>query len=134
MSLSQDSFDFLDAKHGLVKPATTPELPIVVAQFMGVNGESHLVGEPMGQDLYCDITADGYATKADLDDDLDIMRTKIGKLTGTLVEVHGASTRNWAQCTFLGFQIYPESPFLDGSGVNGWVAKIRLLWRQRKVT
>lgn len=133
MSLSQNSFTFLSAKHMPVIPPGMPDLPIVVGQFMGVKGESHITGELWGQDLFCDASIDGYSTKAALETSLDTLRVKAGRLTGTLIEVIGAGTRNWEQCTFIGFNIYPPGPFLDGSGVNGWVAFLRLLWRQRKV-
>lgn len=133
MSLSQNGFSFLDAKHMPIVPGGPFELPVVNGQFFGVQGESHIIGEPFGRELFCDVTLDGYASTAALEDDLRTLDTKIGKLTGTLSETIGAGTRTFPLSTFLGYQTFPPGAFLDGSGQNGWVIMLRLVWRQRKL-
>lgn len=134
MSLSQDGFSFLSAPHSTVGLASEVDLPIVTQQFMGVRGESHLIGERGGRLLSCEITLE-YSTEANLYAGLQTLDDKIGKLTGTLAVV-GSSTYTFEQCTFLPYQILPidqqgNTIFKDASG-NQWVAFVRLFWRQRK--
>lgn len=132
MSLSHDGFSFFSAKHGPVSVLVGFDLPIVFGQFFGVNGESHLIGDPYGRELSCELVMDGYTGTDDLESDLRTLDTKIGALTGTLTETIGGDDRTWGDCTFLGYQTDPRGPFKDGSGQNGWVLFLRLFWRQRK--
>lgn len=134
MSLSQNGFAFLSARHMPVVPSGPFDLPIVVGQFMGVKGESHIVGQPWGREITCDITIDGYATNQAIEVDLQTLDSKIGNLTGDLTETIGAGTRTYDDCTFLGYQVFPPGIFYDGSGSNGWVCFLRLVWRQRRIS
>lgn len=132
MSLSHDSFTFFSLKHSPIVAVQSFDLPLVIGQFFGVLGESHITGEPFGRELSCDLVFDGYTGGPDaLETDLRTLDSKIGKLTGTLTEVLGSDTRTFPQCTFVGYQALGE-PFRDGSGQNGWVLFTRLFWRQRK--
>lgn len=131
MSLSHSGFSF-DGSHGLIVPLQPFELPVVVGQFFGVRGESHIVGETFGRDISCDITFDGYADLEDLQADMEEIDSKIGVLTGDLTETIGGKTRTFVDCTFMGYQQSPRGPFWDGSGQNGWVIDLRLFWRQRR--
>lgn len=138
MALSQNGFSFFSAKHGNVGQVQPADLPIVTAQFFGVNGETHVIGKPYGRVIGCEIVMDGYDTEADLLNDLDTLSGKIGVLTGTLTQTTG-STCNFPKATFLPFEILQidqqgNTRFLDGSGQNGWVAFVRLFWRQRTLT
>lgn len=130
MSLSQDAFSFLNAPH-LPVVGGRFDLPITVGQFFGVRGESHIIGEPYGRDLSCEITLQNYATIALLEAALHHYAIRAGRLTGTLTETLGGFSRQFPKCTFLGFEPGSE-PFVDGSGVHGWVMFGRLLWRQRQ--
>lgn len=98
---------------------------------MGVLGESHLIDEPKGRNLICEITFQNYATHDLLKADLDTLAAKSGKLTGTLSITLAGNTTTYAKCTYVGVVIAPPGPFFDGSGVHGWVAFAALQWRQR---
>ncbi len=134
MSIVHDGITLaVDDHHGLVTPVAAHELPIAVAKFFGVNGEGHIVaGGQYGRELVCDIMFDGYASRAALQAALDLMdsypRTP---LTGTVVQTIGADVKEEKHCTFIGF-LPSRPPFLDGSGVHGWVQFGTLRWRQRK--
>lgn len=107
------------------------QLPIVTGQFIGVIGESHIIGETYGADLRCDFRFQGYADLASLRADQKTLESKIGKLTGTLSQTVNSSTQTFQCSTFLGFA--PSAPaFFDGSGVYGWVQFGQLFWRQRR--
>lgn len=131
MSLSHDGYAFLSVPHGPIVAEGPFELPIVPGQFFGVAGESHIIGEPYGRNLSCELTLQGYASIAALETALRALDAKAGSLTGTLTETIGANSRTFPQTTFIGFQQSPPGPFLDGSGVYGWVCFGRLIWRQR---
>lgn len=129
MSLSHDGFTFFGHSHGvlLVEPY---DLPIVPGQWFGVAGEAHVVGERYGRILRTRLTFSGYATPQALKTDLDTLKTKIGKLTGTLSVTIGGGTEQYTKTTFLNFE--PEGPpFYDGSNVYDWVQFVQLIWRQR---
>lgn len=115
--------------HGDVMPLEPPQLPITVAQFAGVKGESHIVDEPKGRDLVCRYTMDGFVSRAALDDAINLIHAEAGK-QGT-IEISGNLAREIPNCTFLGF-VHQEA-FIDGSGVNGFVVRGLLRWRQRRV-
>ena len=129
MSLVQDSFTFFNGLHGLISERETGDLPLVIGQFFGVRGESHIVGEQYGSVLTCELILDGYASLAALGNDIVTLKTKRSKLNGTLVEQSaGGFTRSWPNTTFLGFE--EQRPvFFDGSGANGWVQFLNLFWR-----
>lgn len=135
MSLSQDGFSYLSAKHSTVGPASEPELPVVIGQFMGVRGESHLIGERYGRILTAELTLE-YSTEANLYAGLQTLDDKVGKLTGTLTVVGAGSTYTFEQATFISWVPIPFDQqgnfiFKDAAG-NQWVAFVRLFWRQRK--
>lgn len=130
MSLSHDGFTFFSNPSGPIVTAGPHEPQIIVSRFFGLIGESHLLGETWGRDLFCEYRFQGYNTTALLMTDWDTLGQKIVKLTGTLAQTISGNTANFPSCTFLGF--VPSRPmFLDGSGVNGWVQPGRLIWRQR---
>lgn len=131
MSLSHDGYSFLGVPHGTIVAETPFEMPIVLGQFFGVTGEAHIIGEPYGRDLSCELTLQGYASITALQAAIDALDARAGVLTGTLTETISGNSRTFPQTTFIGFQQAPPGPFLDGSGVYGWVCFGRLLWRQR---
>ncbi len=133
MALSHDSYAFFtsgSADHGMVRASGPHDLPIQIGRWFGVVGESHIIGEPDGRNLTCELTLQGYNTTTLLQSDLDALQTQAGQLTGTLTETISGNSRTFAQCTFLGYAATAPA-FLDGSGVNGWVQFGQLLWRQR---
>lgn len=131
MSLSHSGFSFFSHPSGLIAEIAPHQLPIVIQQFLGVNGESHIIGETYGCDLRCEFRFQGYNTIELLRTDKKTLEGKIGKLTGTLTQTISGADNTYQQCTFLGFA--PSGPvFLDGSGVHGYVQFGNLFWRQRK--
>jgi hypothetical protein len=129
MSLTHDGFTFFGHDHSTVL-ADEYDVPVVPGQWFGVAGEAHVVGERYGRRLTCRLTMSGYASPAALKADLDTLKTKIGKLTGTLAVVIAGGTEQYTKATFLGFR--PAAPaFRDGSGQHGWVQFLELMWRQR---
>lgn len=131
MSLSHSSFTFFSNPSGTIQVLDPHRPAISVGQFFAVNGESHIIGETHGADLGCEYRFQGYNTVTLLRDDEKTLESKYGKLTGTLTQTISGNTRTYQQCTFIGFRAF-ESPWLDGSGVNGWIMRGILLWRQRK--
>lgn len=130
MTLSHDSYAFESAPHDPVRYAGAPEQQIVVAQFFGVLGESHITGETWGRDLVCRIRLDGYASTAALQTAIETIESKAMQLTGTLTETIGGNDRTWEQCTFLGIEL-PQDPFNDPH--RNWTQLNAFLrWRQRK--
>ena len=134
MSLSHDGFSYLSAKHSTVGPISEPELQVVIAQFMGVAGESHLVGERAGRVLSARLTLE-YNTEALLYAGIQQLDDKVGKLRGTLSVVGANSTYTFEQATFMSWVFEPigegEVMFKDGASGH-WIAFVRLFWRQRK--
>lgn len=131
MSLTHDGFAFFSHDHGLVTAETDFEMEVITGQFMGVLGESHLIDEPKGRLLGCDITFTDYSDYSDLEDDMLTLASKAGRLTGTLTQTIGSDSTTFAKCTFLGLTQSPRGAFFDGSGVHGWTLFARLHWRQR---
>lgn len=135
MSLSQDGFSYLSAKHSTVGPISEPELQIVISQFMGVRGESHLIGERTGRMLSGKLTLE-YNTELLLYGAIQTLDDKVGRLRGTLTVVGAGSTYTFEQATFISYVFEPvdqDGNVMFKDGVSGkWIAFVRLFWRQRK--
>lgn len=129
MSLDHDGFAFGSPLHDPIQTGES-DVPIQRQQNAGVLGEAHLIGEAQGRDLTCEATLYGYATKPLLQAALDAIANQSGRLTGTLTETVLGSATTYAQTTFVGASLI-DGPRRDGSGVNGWIARVRLAWRQR---
>lgn len=138
MSLSHDGYDFNAPLHDPIVTPDSPELQIVVSQFMGVEGESHLIGKKGGCDLFARVLFRDYSTPTLLKTDIDEVISKVGTLTGTLTETLNGNTRTFTHCTFLGLMEIPPpgggqtGMFRDGSGVHGWIQYAILRWRKRQ--
>lgn len=131
MSLSHNGYTYLGhATDSVIVAGSVPDLQMQRFQFFGLQGEAHVIGESSGVDLSCEFTLQGYNTHALLMSDVGALAGKVGKLTGTLTQTIGGNSNTYPKCTFLGY-VASEPPFLDGSGVNGWVSHGRLFWRQR---
>jgi hypothetical protein len=131
MSLSHSSFSFFSLPSGVIEVVSPHQLPIVIQQFLAVNGESHIIGETYGCDLRCEFRFQGYDTITLLRADQKTLEGKQGKLTGTLTQTISTNDSAYQQCTFLGFAA-SGPPFFDGSGVHDWVQFGHLFWRQRR--
>lgn len=130
MSLSHDSYTFEGGLHTPIRVDGNGELPIVRHRYFGVLGEHHLIGEMYSRQLSCVLTLKGYANKGALQAALNTLMNKKGKLTGTLTETVLAVPDTYSQCTFIGYSMI-RPPMLDGSGVNGWHTRVRLMWIER---
>lgn len=129
MSLEHDGFTFFSGLHTPIV-VSDPDTTLITNQFMGVAGESHLVGATHGRVLTCELTLSGYATKAALQADLDELANNKGQLTGTLTETVQAQADTFLACTFLGYSTI-SPPRYDGSGAINWWCVVRLVWRER---
>lgn len=129
-TITHDGYVF-PGLHGEIQRGD-PDAPVIVGQFVGVQGESHLLDETKGRDLRCETLLTGYATKAACDAALDAVANKANRLTGTLTEEVGAGTTTYPSVTFRGYTTI-HGPRYDGSGLNGWSSKIMLRWRERAV-
>lgn len=131
MAISHDGYDFENQHHGDIRPTSPPRLQLVVAEFAGLDGESHLVGGLTGRELTCRYLMDGYASRTALKTATDAIHAQTGQLTGTIT-ITGNLARTIPKCTFLGF-VHEEGRY-DGSGVNGWFVRGLLIWRQRQIS
>lgn len=137
MSLSQNGYDFNAPLHDPIVCPESPDIQIVESAFFGVKGVAHLLGETGASDLFCVAIFRGYNTQTLLQADLDEIRGKALKLTGTLTETISGNTRTFAACTFLGLTEIPPrgggqtGMFYDGSGVHKWMQYGVLRWRKR---
>lgn len=136
MSLSHDGFSYLSAKHSTVGPISEAELQLIVSQFTGVDGESHLVGGKTGRVISTRLTLE-YNTEALLFAGIQQLQDKLGRLRGTLSVVGASSTYTFEQCTFMTYVMEPidsegNTFFKDGKASGQWIAFVRLFWRQRK--
>ena len=111
--------------HGTFTPGPI-EPRIQVDEFPGVRGVTTLSSPSGSRPLSVDYTISGFATRALILAHIDAINRYIGQLTGDILSDVGES---FLKCTLVGYQ--HEVPFLDGSGVHGWVARGRLMWIQR---
>jgi hypothetical protein len=129
--LSQDGFYFLGLDHGLVTPETDWDFNVIASNFMGILGEAHILDEPKGRNLNCELIFNEYNSRYDLYSDLLTINQQVSYLVDDLTVTIGGDVTVFPQCTFLGILTDPKGPFLDGSGQNGWILFSRLRWRQR---
>lgn len=127
MALSHDSYSFEGARHGVIEfgPLDTP---LIVVGFSGVYGVSVIADDHKAQPISCRAWIEGFETLQGLQNAIDEIHLRQGKLTGTLT-VSGPAAQQIQRCTFAAFE--PERPFFDGSGVHGWVCRGRLTWLRR---
>lgn len=135
MSLTQDSYTFTGTshlKHGLVIPEGDWDMGVEIGQFQGVVGESHLIDERKGRNLFCRAMLFGYSSLSELESAISEIRGKKGKLTGKLTQNADSNDRDFDDCTFMAFETNREA-FKDGKA-NGdnWCITGVLRWRQRK--
>lgn len=129
MGITQNAFNFGSNLHGDLIPAANFDPQVIVGQFFGVRGEAHLLGDISGRDLTCDFMLSGFGTSALLDAAIKTIEAQMGRLTGT-VSLTGNIVTSQPNCTFLAFERGPM--MIDGSGVNGWLVRGRLRWRQQR--
>ena len=132
MAISQDGFAFFGLSTGLIRPEDAFEVALISAKFMGLLGEAHIVDQPKGRNLGCEIFFDGYATRAALFADLATLDSQVGTLIDALTQTIGGDVIVFNQCTFLGWTGDPKGPFYDASNPSTpWTYFCRLHWRQR---
>jgi len=117
------------ALHGSIK-AGQWDRSESVQTFFAVVGEYRLQGRQHGRDLTTWCETFGYANRALLQDAVDAINAYQGD-SGSVVCTIGGVDTTFLNCVFQGFET-DEEPWLDGSGVNGWVVRGTLKWRQIK--
>lgn len=133
MSVSHDSYNFGGSLvHGDIVEGPY-ELPVEVSQFFGVIGESHIPGYRYGREIFLDVQLDGYLTHALITAAIDAIKTKEGRLTGTLTISTGSISRTLPKCTFVKFEHGPPWPGKPYQA-SAYVCLGRLIWRQRSPT
>jgi hypothetical protein len=125
------SWGFGDA-HTL-PPEQPPDLPIIVSQVPGLQGEAHQTDLPKGRDIAVEATYSGYASfaalltafRADQAQTLNGAGSGLGTLRGAL----SINSVSYGNATFLGAAM-TRSPQTDGK--NGlWFVDAVLRWRLR---
>ena len=129
MTVLLDGYIFPVAFHGtpLLPPYTRP---IVEQSFWGISGVQVLVGQTQSRSLTLNATLSRYSSVLDLMHRVSDMDNQLRDgLSGTLV----VDNVYYPDCLFSGWR--PSAPpFLDGSGVNGWVQSGELAWLQVHAT
>lgn len=129
MSIVLGSMTTGAALHGSIKPGAWA-YSRVTQTFFGVVGEQNLIGEKHSRDLTAWVLPSGYATHLLLHDGIETVNGYIGT-SGSMVCTIGADIKTFTNCIFEGFET-EEDPWLDGSGVNGWMVRGIMKFRQIK--
>lgn len=129
MSLSHAGYNFENAKHTIVTPIGTGDLRFQREKWFGVQGEAFIFDELGGNFLECEADLAYYPTYSALGAALSTVRSKSGKLSGTLSMTVGGDLTSFPNATFLGYEIL--KPGWQGClGGNPWVAIVKLRWVQ----
>lgn len=117
------------ALHGSLK-AGAWERSESVQTFFAVIGEYRMQGALHGRDLSTWCEPSGYANRALLQAAIDAVNSYQGD-SGTVICTIDSVSTTFANCVFQGFEL-EEEPWYDASGVNGWIVRGSLRWRQIK--
>jgi len=112
----------------------TPNVPMWEYQrirqtFFGVAGEVVFLGAAEGRDITIVYTMTGHSSHDDLQDGIAQFNLALGESGDLIIDLGGGDTTTYTNCIFYGFEPQ-ETPWLDGSGVNGWQCKGTLRFRQ----
>lgn len=137
MGISHGGYTFEGIDSHSMPLAERPETNDVTDQFMGIKGESEITDSPHGRDIRIRADFIGYSTYALLSAAMSRVEAKQNQITDqtlTFTPIQaGEDPATFVHCTFKGVD-YDGEPFLDGSGVNGWIQRTTLMWRQLKTT
>ncbi len=130
--IAQNGYTLADDLHsGLIQAIGAHELPIHRRVYFGLKSEGHVVGQPVGRDLFAPIVFDGYASIATLQAAIDA-KEQLAQLplAGNVTQVIGGATRTFRSCTFLGIDFAGETMSLDAI-TSTWFVFGFYRWRQR---
>lgn len=116
-------FDILSVRPGIW------DAPLQEWAFSGIDGVTHQVDYRKARDLEVIVRLRGYASHASLRGGIEQLNANINNLLGS-VTIPGPLGGTYVACTFRGYREL-AAPFLDGSGVHGWISTGALMWRQR---
>jgi len=104
---------------------------IRIGQYTGLIGESHLIGRTKGRDLFCEVDAFNYSTRANLNNALTTIQGYANTpLFGTLRVIYANGTYDdYVNCTFITATKSQEGIMYEPS-TGTYRAKILFTWRQ----
>lgn len=117
------TFPFGDSHSVPAEPP--PDVPIIVSQVPGLQGEAHQTDSSKGRDLVIEACYSNYASLAALLTAFRLDQSKAGNLLGELL----VNTLSYGNATFLGVAM-TRSPQVDGKN-SLWFVDAVLRWRLR---
>lgn len=128
MTVTFNGTDLLLTIHGTPKPAQW-DAPLSRQAWFGVQGEATLVGQNHGRGVRLTAHLTGFATLSALLTKINNLQNLRGNFGSLVVDLGGGDSTTYTKCTFETCEP-TETPWLDGSGTNGWQCDIELIWRQ----
>jgi hypothetical protein len=125
IAISHAGFTFLGITTHQLPEFQPWEFEDLEVRIFGVRNAQEIRDATHARTIFCEAEFTGYSTFADLENALATIDTKINS-KGTLTINNVA----YITCTFKGFDRSREPAFFDGSGVNGYIQRGRLIWRQ----
>lgn len=107
------------------------DFPVQIGQWFGLQGESHLIGQTHGRELFCEVDATGYATPGAILTAMTALRNYINQpLHGDLVITFpSGGTNTEPSCTFTG--LHKVQPGIRHNPVDStYYTKLIMTWRQ----
>jgi len=115
--------------HGTIKP-TPWDFSRSTQRFFGVDGAYILTGGRHTRELTAWLQPFGYASHYALQAAIADVNSYIN-LYGTMIWSVGSDTGYYQTTVFNGLEV-DEDPWLDASGINGWIAMCTLKFTQVK--
>ncbi|MCA9013698.1 MAG: hypothetical protein KDA77_00070 [Planctomycetaceae bacterium] len=108
------------------------EKPLQIGSYFQVKGETHIVSQSKGRDLWCDVEALGYGSEAGLNAAIKAIRNYAElPLHGTLIMTYfSGGTRTEEYCTFLHLDEQDGINY-DASTGTYW-KQLTFFWRQAR--
>ena len=114
--------------HGTPQPGQW-QSPLVRQTWFGVRGEATLIGAQHGRQIKLMAHLSGYATLNAVLTKINALQALRGSFGSLVIDLGGGDITTYT-LTLLETVKSTETPWLDGSGVNGWQCDIELIWRQ----
>ena len=115
------------ALHGTIN-ATPWDYSRTTQKWFGVIGEYTLIGSAHGRELSAWCQPSGYASEAALQIAVQAINDFVNT-NGTMTCTIGGVTKTYPNTIFNGFEM-DEDPWIDASGINGWIVLGKLKFRQ----
>lgn len=129
MSIVLGSLNTGSMLHGSIK-AGAWEYGRSVQKWFGLEGEYHLLGQSHGRNLEAWVQLSGFASESALQSGFYAVNEFINSY-GSLVVTIGGVTATYTNTVFNGAEM-EEEPWLDASGINGWIVMTSYKFRQVK--